>query len=87
MTATNSYLWNAKPPLGDPADADGEWIEVVSNDKNEEFFNDQILSDGKVAIFAKYTRDKKQDTGERTQLDVEKYRWIIADCTSSTYFT
>lgn len=87
MNEKNAYLWNAPAPMGGPADAKGEWVEVVLNDKNEEYFNDAVITDGRVAIFARYTRDKKTDTGERTSRDSEKYRWIIADCNSSTHFT
>ena len=87
MSESNSYLWNAPAPQDDPASALGEWVEVVNNDKNEEYYNDKVLSDGKVVIFARYTRDKKTDSGEGTQRDVEIYRWIIADCSSNRYFT
>lgn len=85
MSQSNASLWNGSPPQGKPADAKGNWIEFISNEKNEEFYNERVASDGKTVLFARYTRDKKQDSGERTQLDVETYRWIKASCLSSDY--
>ncbi len=86
MTKENAFLWNAPIPQTEPGSADGDWIQVVNNDKNEEYYNDKVKSDGKVAIFSRYTRDKKADYGEGTQRDVEKYKWIISDCNSNKYF-
>ena len=85
MNEENAYLWNAQKPIGSPEDTEGEWIEVVYNDKNEEYFNEQVLSDGKSVLFARYTRDKRSDVGGRTSLDNERYRWIMADCKSNRY--
>ena len=87
MTSANAYLWNATPPKGSPADSTGDWVEVISNERNEEYYSDDVISDGRAVIFARYTRDKQTDTGERTRRDSEVYRWIIADCSSARFYT
>jgi len=58
----------------------GEWIEVTKDSQDEEFYNNEVKSDGKVVIFANYYRDKSLDYGERTRLDVNRYSWVAASC-------
>ena len=80
MGPKNSYTWNLPKPSQAPGDLMGEWIEVTKDSQDEEFYNDEVRSDGKVVIFATYYRDKSLDYGERTSLDVDRYDWVAASC-------
>ena len=91
MGTNNPYIWNLPRPSKQPGDLLGEWIEVVKDSQDEEYFNSDIKSDGKVVIFATYSRDKGFDGGERTSLDLRRYDWFAASCEknalSSYHFT
>lgn len=87
MTKDTAHLWNAAPPEGSPGDASGEWIEHSKTDKLDYFYNDDVKTDGNVAIYAVFQRQKELDLGEGTSMTKDNYYWVIMDCKKNKYST
>lgn len=87
FTDDTSHLWNAPIPKGDPGDAEGEWIEFQKDEKAEVFINDEVQTDGKIAIYSIYVLERQTDQGTGTKKDRAQYWWMIADCNRNKYAT
>ena len=74
------HLWNAPIPPSNPREQEGEWIEHLRNAREEIYYNDDVISDGRIVMYASYSRRKKIDQEEITQREDVDYYWIIADC-------
>lgn len=79
-TPATSYLWDSPPPVGDPANAKGEWIEAVNNDEVEIYYNKSILRQGDIILFANYTRLKKGERSAAQGGDTTVYAWVRGSC-------
>ena len=82
-TPQTAYLWDAPLPIGDPANVSGEWIQAISNDEVESFYNNSTKRTGDVVIYAFYFRAKKGDRSAAAPQDTAKYAWVRNSCSEN----
>ena len=82
-TSRTSYLWNRPDPIGDPANALGEWVLHYDRDDGEGYYNTDVKKDGNSVIYAFFSRSKKGDRSAANPGDTSKYLWINNSCTEN----
>ncbi len=82
-TPQTAYLWDAPPPIGDPANASGEWIQAMSNDELESYYNTAAKRVGDVVTYAFYFRAKKGERTSAAPQDTAKYQWVRNSCSEN----
>lgn len=79
-TPETSYLWDAPPPSGDPANAQGDWTEAYNSDDVESFYNSQVTKSGNIVTYAFFSRAKKGDRSAASPGDTSQYFWVRNSC-------
>ena len=75
-----AYLWDAPLIQSDPANAKGDWVQVINNDEIEAYYNTDAKLDGDVVVYAFYARTKKGDRSAAQAQDNAKYHWVRNSC-------
>jgi hypothetical protein len=82
-TPETAYLWDAPPPEGDPANANGDWVEAINSDEVETYYNTSAKMEKGVVVYAFYMRTKKGDRSAAQPGDTAKYYWVRNSCTEN----
>lgn len=79
-TEETRYLWDLRPPTGDPSSATGEWLLARNDDEAESYWNNSIIRTADVAIVAVFERSKKGDRSAAAPSDTAQYFWVATSC-------